>query len=104
MSARPATASATRIARTPIARRAPAVPLASTLPQVRLPSPTPATSSTGELAPPAVLAAANTAAHDAIVKGFEAVPASDRRKAMRGSDTSDAPSLPLRIRNAVHSV
>ena len=46
-SAVPATRSAARITRGPTARPAPAVPVASRLTQARLPSPTPATSSTG---------------------------------------------------------
>src|SRR3954454_13010306 len=103
ISATPAIASATCIARLPMAFLAAAVPLARNEPHVRLPRPTPNTSSAGDPAAPAVLAAANTAAHDAIVNGFDAVPASDSLKAARGSVTSDAPSLPLRILNAVHS-
>ena len=57
--------------------------MASRLTQARLPSPTPATSSAGLWAP-AAPAAAKTAAHEAIVSGFEAVPASEVRKARRG--------------------
>src|SRR4051812_3958901 len=65
--------------RGPTHRRAAATPQASRVHQVRLPIPTPATSSTAAPSdPPATLAveaAANTAAHDAIVNGLDAVAA-----------------------------
>ena len=50
------------------------------------------------------LAAAKIAAHDAIVSGFEAVPASDVRNARRGPETSKSSSPPVRTRNALQSV
>ena len=103
----PANVSAMRIARGPTARRATAVPLASKVTHVRLPSATPATSSAApaELsAAPATLAAAKIAAHEAIVDGFEAVPASAVRNARRGVATSASASPPWRTRNALHSV
>jgi hypothetical protein len=52
----------------------------------------------------AVDAAAKTAAHDAIVVGFDAVAPSEVRNARRGVATSSVASPPRRMRNADHSV
>jgi hypothetical protein len=93
-----------RIARSPAARRTTATTVARIVTQARLPSATPITSATAppELsAAPATLAAAKIAAHDAIVLGFDAVPASDVRKARRGSATSAGTSSPWRTRKAL---
>ena len=75
--------------------------------QVRLPTPTPATSSKAPPSPSitlAVDAAANTAAHDAIVSGFDAVTPSATTNARFGVASSSPVSPPSRIRNALHSV
>ena len=55
-------------------------------------------------AAPAVEAAAKTAAHDAIVSGFDAVAPSATTNARLGVASSSPVSPPSRIRNADHSV
>ena len=75
--------------------------------QVRLPAAIPATSSTAAAAvwpAPIVSAAAKIAAHDAIVAGLDAVPASAIVNARPGVATSAGVSPPWRTRIAVHSV
>ena len=49
-------------------------------------------------------AAANTAAQDTIVSGFDAVAASEVPNARRGVATSAVASPPMRTRNALQSV
>ena len=69
--------------------------------------PTPASiapASPGLRATPAADAAAKMAAHEPIVVGFEAVAASEVRKARRGLRTSASISPPARTRNADQSV
>ncbi|HVC42278.1 MAG TPA: hypothetical protein VND54_09910 [Candidatus Saccharimonadales bacterium] len=88
-------------------RPARATPVASRLTHVRLPTATPATRSTAETVAwtnPAVLAAANMAAHDRIVEGLDAVPPSAVRNARLGVDTSKGVSPPMRTRIALQSV
>ena len=77
-----------RTARSPTARRAVAVPAASSVTQQRLPTPTPVTSSAGASAAPAPLAAAKIAAQEAIVAGLEAVAATEVANARRGEAAS----------------
>jgi hypothetical protein len=58
----------------------------------------------GSSATSATEAAANTAAHDAIVSGFDAVAMNAVRKARAGELISSTTSEPSRIRHADHSV
>ena len=99
--------SAVRSARSPAARRPTATAVASAVTHASEPSPTPSTSSSAPPvvpAAPATDAAANTAAHDAIVSGLDAVPPSEVRNARRGSAISSATSNPWRTRSALCSV
>ena len=104
MSPAPAKASATRIARTPSERRAAAVPGGEQRDPAEAAD---ADAGDQEHRPPAAPtpdAAANTAAQDAIVSGFEAVAAAEVANARRGEATSYSVSAPSRTRKASRSV
>src|SRR5262245_40120514 len=103
----PARASTTRTAPSGSRRRVNAVTAASRLTAARLPIPMPATRATAPLvvaATPATEAPANSAAHEAIVHGFDAVAPSDVTNARHGPATSRSVSPPARTRHALHSV
>src|SRR3954451_14960987 len=121
----PARPSTVRSIRSPTRRRSSDTPPVRTFTHAMLPSPTPASSvsTAGPSVAPAVLAAANTAAHDAIVSGFEAgatgantaahdamvsgyglLAPSAAVEACFGGGSSSPVSPPSRIRNALHSV
>src|SRR5438067_1088685 len=99
----PEAASTIRTVRAPTRLRASDAKAESTAKQAIDPRPTPTTSGTGRSAP-AVDAAENTAAHERIVIGLDAVAASDVAKARRGEATSAVASPPRRTRNALHKV
>ena len=72
-----------------------------------LPAQMPHSSATPSAQPPmtdAVDAAANAVAHEAMVRGFEAVAASEVRSALAGVTTSDGTSSPSRTRCAAERV
>src|SRR2546425_4126490 len=95
--------STARTVRGPTRRWSSDAPDESTVNHAIEPRPTPARSGKG-LSAPAVEAAENTAAHERIVIGFDAVAASDVAKARCGDATSVFASPPRRMRNALHSV
>src|SRR5437870_3849674 len=95
--------STARTVRAPARRRANAAHDERIVNHAIEPTPTPTTSDRGSSAP-AVDAAENTAAHDTIVIGFDAVATSDVRNARRADATSAIASPPSLIRNALHSV